>query len=158
MCRCPTSFSLPPEFQPVFFILSKNRDGKDGEHRERKEEILFIDASKLDHTVSRGLRAFEEQDLSRIAGTYLLWCNLGGTYADVEGYCKAASLAEVEANNYVLSSGRYVGSGAEEEDGMPFEEKMKTLTTELADQFKEGAVLEQRIRENLESIGFGFKS
>ena len=28
-----------------FFILSKNRDGKDGEHRERKEEILFIDAS-----------------------------------------------------------------------------------------------------------------
>jgi type I restriction enzyme M protein len=106
--------------------------------------------------VSRRLRVFEEQDLSRITDTYHQWRNLGGRYTDVEGFCKAASQAAVEANDYVLSPGRYVGSEAEEEDGVPFEEKMKALTEELAKQLEEGAVLEKRIRGNLEGIGFGF--
>ncbi|WP_246000943.1 hypothetical protein [Pontibacter diazotrophicus] len=47
-----------------------------------------------------------------------------------------------------------MGSEAEEDDGVPFEEKMKLLTTELATQFEESALLEKRIRENLEGIGF----
>ena len=83
------------------------------------------------------------------------WRNLGGSYCDIEGSCKAATLAEVAANNYVLSPGRYVGYEAEEDDGVPFEEKMKLLTIELAAQFEESALLEKRIRENLEGIGFG---
>jgi type I restriction enzyme M protein len=60
----------------------------------------------------------------------------------------------VEQYGYVLSPGRYVGSEAEEEDGVPFDEEMKGLTEELAKQFKEGAVLERRIWESLDSIGY----
>ncbi|WP_224994328.1 SAM-dependent methyltransferase [Cesiribacter sp. SM1] len=70
-------------------------------------------------------------------------------------YCKSASLAEVESNGFVLSPGRYVGSEAEEEDGVPFEEKLKALTEELAKQFEDGTLLEKRIWENLGGIGFG---
>jgi type I restriction enzyme M protein len=153
--QMPDKLFLTTGIPACLFILSKNRDGKDGEHCERKREILFIDARKLGHMVSRRLRVFEEQDLSRIADGYHQWRNLGGRYADVEGFCKAASLAEVEANGFVLSPGRYVGSEAEEDDGVPFEDKMKALKEELAKQFEEGAVLERRIRENLEGIGFG---
>ena len=122
--------------------------------RERKNEILFIDARKLGTMASRRLRVFEDADVARIADTYHTWRNMGGSYADTDGYSKAATLAEVAANNYVLSPGRYVGSEAEEDDGVPFEEKMKGLTTELAAQFEESALLEKRIRENLEGIGF----
>jgi type I restriction enzyme M protein len=63
-------------------------------------------------------------------------------------------LEEVKANNFVLSPGRYVGTEAEEDDGISFEEKMKKLTEELMGQFEEGEILEREIRENLKSIGF----
>ncbi|CAN5920034.1 hypothetical protein BH24BAC1_BH24BAC1_32860 [soil metagenome] len=48
-----------------------------------------------------------------------------------------------------------MGSEAEEDDGVPFGEKMQALTADLARQFEEAARLEKRIRENLEGIGFG---
>ena len=154
--QMPDKLFMTTGIPACLFILSKNRDGKDGEHRERKNEILFIDARKLGNMVSRRLRVFEEGDISKIADTYHQWRNLGGTYTDVEGFSKSATLEEVRNNNYVLSPGRYVGSEAEEDDGIPFEEKMKQLTEELAKQFEESAVLEKRIRENLEGIGYGF--
>lgn len=153
--QMPDKLFLTTGIPACIFILSKNRNGHDGEHRERKNEILFIDARKLGTMASRRLRVFEDADVARIADTYHTWRNLGGSYSDTEGFCKAATLAEVAANNYVLSPGRYVGSEAEEDDGVPFEEKMKLLTTELAAQFEESALLEKRIRENLEGIGFG---
>jgi type I restriction enzyme M protein len=155
--QMPDKLFLTTCIPACLFILSKNRDGRDGEHRERKKKILFIDARKLGHLVSRRMRVFSDGDVARIADTYHGWRNLSGSYADTEGYCKAATIEEVAANNYVLSPDRYVGSVAEEDDGVPFEEKMKGLTAELARQFEEGARLEKRIRENLEGIGFGIR-
>ncbi|MBR9847385.1 MAG: N-6 DNA methylase, partial [Algicola sp.] len=57
------------------FILSKNRDGKDGEHRERLNEVLFIDMSKLGRMESRKLRVFDEADLQKATDTYHAWRN-----------------------------------------------------------------------------------
>ena len=37
----------------------------------------------------------------------------------------------------------------------PFEEKMKTLTAELKVQFEESHKLEEKIKKNLEAIGYG---
>lgn len=162
--QMPDKLFLTTGIPACIFILSKNRDGKDGEHRERKNEILFIDARKLGQMVNRRLRVFEDADISKIADAYHQWRNLPtgqagkkGKYSDVEGFCKAATLEEVKANNNVLSPGRYVGTEAEEDDGIPFEEKMKQLTEQLQQQFAEGEKLEQQIKENLKSIGFGLE-
>ncbi len=106
--------------------------------------------------LTRRLRVFEDEDLKKITDAYHHWRNKGGKYSDVEGFCKAATLEEVKANNNVLSPGRYVGTEAEEDDGIPFEEKMKQLTEQLAEQFKEGEQLEQQIKDNLKSIGYGW--
>jgi type I restriction enzyme M protein len=152
--QMPDKLFLTTGIPACLFILSKNRDGKDGEHRERKKEILFIDARKLGHMVSRRLRVFEEEDLQRITDAYHQWRNIGGNYFDMEGFCKAATLDEVAANNSVLSPSRYVGTEAEENDGVSFEEKMKHLTQQLAAQFAEGGKLEKQIKENLKKIGF----
>ena len=64
-------------------------------------------------------------------------------------------MEEIKDNNYVLTPGRYVGTEEQEDDGIPFEEKMKTLTTELKAQFEESHKLEEEIRRNLEAIGYG---
>lgn len=152
--QMPDKLFLTTGIPACLFILSKNRDGKDGLHRERMKEILFIDARKLGKMVSRRLRVFEDDDLEKIANAYHQWRNKDGAYEDVAGFCKSATLDEVIANGYVLSPGRYVGTEAEEDDGVPFEEKMEKLTKELMEQFKEGRKLETQIQENLKNLGF----
>ncbi|MDB5261532.1 MAG: methyltransferase [Adhaeribacter sp.] len=95
------------------------------EHRQRQQEVLFIDARKLGQMASRRLRVFHDEDIAKVADTYHQWRNLHGSYTDIDGLCKAATLPEIEANNFVLSPCRYVGSEALETDGVPFEEKMQ---------------------------------
>ena len=148
--QMPDKLFLTTGIPACLFILSKNRDGKDGLHRERKNEILFIDARKLGHMVSRRLRVFEDGDVQKIAHVYHTWRNNpavhvpgldAGVHEDVAGFCKTATLEEVKANNYVLSPGRYVGTEVEEDDGISFEEKMQKLTAELMEQFEESEKL-----------------
>lgn len=152
--QMPDKLFLTTGIPACLFILSKNRDGRDGLHRERMNEILFIDARKLGHMVNRRLRVFEDADLEKISNAYHRWRNISSenSHEDISGFCKTATLEEVKANSYVLSPGRYVGTEAEEDDGISFEEKMEKLTAKLMEQFEEGKRLEKEIKENLQNI------
>jgi type I restriction enzyme M protein len=74
-------------------------------------------------------------------------------YEDVPGFCKSASLDEIKQHVYVLTAGRYVGAEDVEDDGEPFQEKMKRLMTKLEEQFRESHSLEQSIQQNLRGVG-----
>jgi len=152
--QLPEKLFLTTGIPACLFIMSKNRDGKDGLHRKRNNEILFIDSRKLGTMVSRKLRAFSEEDIEKIANAYHQWRNIGGNHQDVDGFCKSATLEQVAEQKYVLTPGRYVGSEAEEEDGIPFEEKMATLTSKLNEQFIQSNELQQLIRKNLKNLGY----
>jgi len=106
--------------------------------------------------INRRNKEFADADIALIAGTYHAWRNKEGQYEDKAGFCKAAKLEEVRNNNYVLMPGRYVGTEEEENDGIPFAEKMNALTAKLAEQFAKATELEKRIRENLKGIGYDF--
>ena len=54
----------------------------------------------------------------------------------------------------MLTPVRHVGAAAMEDDGEPFEEKMKSLTGELSEQFKHSEKLENEIKKNLEGLGY----
>ena len=62
-----------------------------------------------------------------------------GDYEDVPGFCKSAATEQIAEHGYVLTPGRYVGAADAEDDGEPFDEKMKRLTAELAEHFVEWA-------------------
>ena len=81
--------------------------------------------------------------------------NPTAAYADVAGFCKSATTAEIAAHGHVLTPGRYVGAEEVEDDGDPFEEKMPRLVAELNAQFAESAKLEQAIKANLRGLGYG---
>ena len=130
------------------------RDRTNHKFRDRSNEILFIDARKLGTMVTRRNKAFTDEDIAQISSTYHAWRGEGGEYADIPGFCKAATLEEVRANNYVLMPGRYVGTEEIEDDGVPFEEKMAELTAQLSEQFAKGIELQERIRENLKGMGY----
>jgi type I restriction enzyme M protein len=55
----------------------------------------------------------------------------------------------------VLTPGRYVGAEAQEDDGEPFEEKMRWLTATLRQQQAEAAKLDAAIAANLKELGYG---
>lgn len=124
------------------------------EFRNRHDEILFIDARKMGLMVTRKNRELTDADIQKISGVYHAWRMISGKYEDVKGFCKAAKIAEVEKNGFVLTPGRYVGSDYVEEDDGVFEEKMARLTKELSVQFKQSKELEEGIKKNLKSIGF----
>ena len=58
-------------------------------------------------------------------------------------------LEEITEHGFVLTPGRYVGAEAQEDDGVPFEEKFKALKTTLERQFADGGQLAGAIRETL---------
>jgi len=154
--QMPDKLFLTTGIPACLFILSKNRDGRDGLHRERKKEILFIDARKYGHMVNRRLRVFSDKDVEKIAGTYHQWRNKREKYVDVEGFCKSALVEDVKSNNKTLSPGRYVGTETEIIDEISFDEKMIFLSQELKNQLEEGERLAKEIKHNLNTMGFGW--
>ena len=124
-----------------------NRDKK------HKGQTLFIDARKMGDMVNRRLRELSDEDIKKIANTYIAWQNEEG-YEDVQGYCKVASIDEIKEHDYILTPGRYVGIEEVEDDGEPFEEKMERLTNTLANQFRKSRELEEEIRKQLGGIGY----
>ena len=108
--------------------------------RQRRGEILFIDARKLGRMVDRTHRELTDEDIARIADTYHAW-RAGEDddgYADIPGFCKSAALEEVRRHGHVLTPGRYVGVELQEDDGEPFEDKMKRLVVQLREHRAEG--------------------
>lgn len=134
-----------------FLTKSKNAEG----HRNRAGETLFIDARKLGRLETRVNKVFDPEHIDKIAGTYHEWRNESGEYEDQAGFCYSAVLEEIEGHDFVLTPGRYVGAEDEEDDGEPFEEKMRRLTMELEAQFAESAKLEMTIKINLKSLVYG---
>ncbi|MBI2271435.1 MAG: type I restriction-modification system subunit M [Bacteroidetes bacterium] len=153
MVALPNQLFYNTQIPACLWFLS--RDRRNHKFRNRENEILFIDARKLGIMVSRKNKDLTDDDVKKIGEVYHAWRNKSGKYEDVVGFSKSASIDEVRTNNYVLTPGRYVGTEAEEDDGISFEEKMKTLSTESAEQFKQSAQLEKKIKDNLKSIGYG---
>jgi type I restriction enzyme M protein len=77
----------------------------------------------------------------------------GGKLCDVEGLVKTVSFKELEAHDWSLTPGRYVGVAAQEEDeDFDFEETMREIHGELADLNVEAAELAATISRNFEGL------
>lgn len=122
-------------------------------NKKQKGKTLFINANNLGTMVTRRLRELSSDDIKKIADTYHDYQN-DENYSDDKGFCYSATTEEIKSNDYVLTPGRYVGVEDINDDGIPFEEKMKNITSELSKQFEESHKLEEEIKKNLKAIGF----
>jgi type I restriction enzyme M protein len=132
------------------------RDKQNSGFRDRRGEVLFIDAQNMGVLRDRTHRELTDEEIQRIADTYHAWRGEkieSGEYEDISGFCKAATLDEIKKHDYILTPGRYVGF-EETEDDEEFEEKMRTLTVELSEQFKKSEELGRKIKENLAGLGY----
>ena len=121
-------------------------------NKKQKGKTLFIDARKLGTMVTRKLRELTDEDIQRIADTYNAFVD--GTLEDEKGFCAVVTTQDIAKQDYILTPGRYLGIGEQEDDGEPFDEKMSRLTSELSELFAKSHELEAEIRERLGAIGY----
>ena len=155
MVALPGQLFYSTQIPVCLWFLSRDRRG--GKHRDRRGEVMFIDARKLGRMVDRTHRELTNDDIARIADAYHAWRGEDGLddYADVPGFCKSASMEAIRKHGHVLTPGRYVGAEPQEDDGEPFEEKMARLSGQWREQQTEAARLDAAIEENLTRLGFG---
>lgn len=151
-----------------FMTKSKATDPAKG-YRNRQGETLFIDARNLGTMMNRTTKELTADDIATVADTYHAWRSTPeelaervkrgdsrlAQYEDQAGFCKVATIAEIKANDYVLTPGRYVGAAEQEDDGVAFETKMHELSKTLFEQMKQAEDLDRVIRQNLEALGYG---
>jgi len=140
----------------LWFLARDKSNGiaRNAKLRDRRGEILFIDARKLGHMVDRTRKEFSDADIEKIARAYHAWRGEGdaGTYADMPGFCKSATLDEIKAHGYVLTPGRFVGAAEVEDDDLPFTERFASLRATLDLQFIDAENLASKIRANLAKV------
>jgi type I restriction enzyme M protein len=160
MVALPGQLFYSTQIPACLWILAKDRSNglvKKSRLRDRRSEVLFIDARKLGVLVDRTRRELADAEIARIATTYHAWRGEAdaGEYSDIPGFCKSASLDEIRKHGHVLTPGRYVGAAEQEDDGEPFEEKMARLSALWREQQKEAQRLDALIEANLAGLGYG---
>ena len=140
----------------LWFLARDKSNGvaRNAKLRDRRGEVLFIDARKLGHMVDRTRKEFSDADIDKITRAYHAWRGEGeaGAYQDVPGFCKSATLEEIRGHDYVLTPGRYVGAADSEEDDMPFVERLSQFGRALDAQFSRADELSHIIRERIGRI------
>jgi len=156
MVALPGQLFYSTQIPACLWFLARDKNPGNGQ-RDRRGEVLFIDARKFGHMADRTRREFADDDIAQIAETYHAWRSARAVskYKDEPGFCKSVTLAEIGRHNLVLTPGRYVGAPAREDDGEPFTEKMTRLAAQLREQQAEGVQLDSTIAANLEALGFG---
>lgn len=181
MVALPGQLFYTTQIPVCLWFLAKDRSNGlikypyngDAKLRDRRGEILFIDARKLGYLEDRVHRNLSQADIYKIADAYHAWrgeplkdpfrkddagqpyqTEFADGYKDIPGFCKSATLDEVRQHGHVLTPGRYVGAAEEEEDGEPFAEKMTRLTQTLQAQLAESAKLDAEIQRQLAKVGF----
>ena len=140
----------------LWFITKNKKEDTERGYRNREGETLFIDAREIGSMISRTNKELTTDDIADIARTYHAWRGekKDGEYEDKTGYSKSATLDEIKENGYILTPGRYVGAAEVEDDGIPFEVKMKALSQTLYNQMEQAETLDKAIRTNLEVLGY----
>lgn len=160
MVAMPGQLFYSTQIPVCLWFIARDKQGRgvgSNRYRNREKEVLFIDARKLGTMVDRVHRELGDEDIQMITDTYHAWrgdSDCKKKYEDVPGFCKSVELEEIQSHDYVLTPGRYVGSAPQEDDGEPFEDKMKVLVEQLQKQQEEAHKLDEAIISNLRDLGF----
>jgi type I restriction enzyme M protein len=157
MVALPGQLFYSTQIPACLWFLARNKNPGKG-LRDRRGNVLFIDARKMGVLIDRVRRELTDEDVERITNTYHSWRGEkgAGEYCDVAGFCRSVSLAEISKHGHGLTPGRYVGAEVVEDDDEAFEEKIQFLTEKLTEQMVKGNELDALIREKLAGVGIAF--
>jgi type I restriction enzyme M protein len=153
MISLPGQLFYSTQIPACLWFLARNKN-QGGKWRDRRGEVLFIDARKLGVLIDRTRKEFSDEDIAKIAGTYHAWRGEpeADKYEDIPGFSRSAKLEEIAGHRHVLTPGRYVGAADVEDDDVPFDDRFAALKARLEDQFSEADKLTATIRAKLAEV------
>ena len=164
MVAIGTNFFYTVTLPVTLWFLDKGKLGT-----EREDSVLFIDARHLFRQVDRAHRDFFPEQIELLANIVRLYRGEkvetvagsdvllkerfpDGTYVDVAGLCKVATLAEIEAQGWSLNPGRYTGTAVVDDDGEEFADKLAGLYDEFTRLSDEADVLRAKVAAAVQGI------
>lgn len=156
MVALPGQLFYSTQIPACLWFLARNKNpGKSW--RDRRGEVLFIDARKMGVMVDRARLELTDEDTKRISDVYHAWRGekTAGKYLDEAGFCMSMKLEEIAKHGYVLTPGRYVGAEDVEDTDEDFATRMLLLTGNLSAQIAEGERLDAEISLKLKGLGYG---
>ena len=136
---------------------------------ERADKVLFVDARHIYRQIDRAHRDFTGEQIGFLSNIVRLYRGEepepvegseelltekfpDGEYADVQGLCSVATIAEIEEQGWSLNPGRYVGVAEQTVDDFDFSERLAELNEELGLLHREARELEEQIARNVEGL------
>lgn len=136
MIALPAQLFYSTQIPVCIWVLAKNKASRG--LRDRRGQSLFIDARELGCMVDRVHAQLHADDIRKIRSIYHAWRGDGADlpYADLPGFARTASLAEIRAHKYNLVPGRYVGFAARPESDLDLMQ-LKGEVQQLLDRFEQ---------------------
>ena len=129
MISLPSNLFLNTPIAPCLWFLTNDKK-KNG--RDRRTEILFIDARDLGKNVSRVLKILDDDDINKITNTIKSW-RKGNSYHDIDGFCKSSKMNDIEKNNFSLNPSRYVSFKFQTDEEIPLLSQVEKIKKEIED-------------------------
>jgi type I restriction enzyme M protein len=148
----------------TLWFLDKGKLGSD-----RDDTVLFIDARHTYHQIDRAHRDFLPEQIELLANIVRLYRGEDpemvdgseaalkerfphGQYLDVPGLCKVARIAEIEAQDWSLNPGRYIGTATVDDDEGDFLEDLAGLYDEFTRLSDKAVELRARVDAAVQGI------
>lgn len=119
-------------------------------NKKNKGKVLFVDARKMGHYADRTHRELSEKEIKNITDLFDLYEK--NELSDVKGLCAVRTLQDIENQDYVLTTGRYVEIDDDNQDTEPVDEKINRLFEEYKQLSEEGVALDSKIVKLIEAL------
>lgn len=134
------------------YQLSKNKDWKELNLKEQLDQLKALQQQLSGNPDEEEPGLLHETEYFYKQAHWLTSRFPDGVYADVEGLCKVVSQAEIEAKDWSLSPGRYVGVDTATDDDFDYEERLNEIHIELDGLNEEALKLAALIQENYKQL------
>lgn len=138
----PSHLFSNTQITACLWFLARNK--RNGRFRNREQDVLFIDASRMGVLDTRKHRILTVADIDNITSIYHSWRNPDGKYNDIRGVCRSVKYGEIRDNDFNLAPSRYVKTKTHEVN-VDFDLGNKLIW----DSFKE---LKDELQNNLEEL------
>jgi type I restriction enzyme M protein len=134
------------------YQLSKNKDWKELNLKEQLDQLKALQQQLSGNPDEEEPGLLHETEYFFKQADWLTSRFPDGVYTDVEGLCKVVTQKEIEAKDWSLSPGRYVGVDTATDDDFDYEERLNEIHIELEGLNEEAIALAKTISENYKEL------